>query len=192
MCDNGILWLDVETTGLDCKVNGVIQIAFLLEVNGKVVDKFHSNIKPFDDCVYTEKAEEIHGKSKKEISKYPEESDVMINLIRFLDKNKYLYRYPKLTIAGYNSRFDMDFLIQLFERSSSKYYYFFNYYDKDVYALVKILDISGILNGKVSKKLEPICEVMGVKLEKAHDAMADIVATRKLYKKITKKYLKLI
>ena len=44
-----ILWLDVETTGLDPNRNGLIQLAILMDIDGELVDKIQINIQPFDD-----------------------------------------------------------------------------------------------------------------------------------------------
>ena len=175
------LWLDVETTGLDSKNNGIIQLACIKDDTN---EKFSINIKPFTDCVYDKGAEDIHGKSEKDISKYMCEADAILQFTKFLGKD------GQYSIAGYNSRFDQDFIIALFKRHKQySYWDFFNYYDIDVFALVKILNLNGTLDGKKTKKLEAICSEFGIKLN-AHDAIEDIKATRKLYKKIVKKYLK--
>ncbi len=171
------LWLDVETTGLDSKNNGIIQLACIKDDTN---EKFSINIKPFTDCVYDKGAEDIHGKSEKDISKYMCEADAILQFTKFLGKD------GQYSIAGYNSRFDQDFIIALFKRHKQySFWDFFNYYDVDVFALVKILD----LNSNKTKKLEAMCKEFGIKFT-AHDAIEDIKATRKLYKKIVKKYLK--
>jgi len=174
------LWLDVETTGLDATTNGIIQLAC---IDDETNDKFSIDIKPFKGCVYDKGAEEVHGISEKTISKYTPEHEAVLSFIEWLDKIK--GNGGQFSIAGYNSRFDMDFIVDLFKRNKIQYWDYFNYYDVDVFALVKILDL-----GVGNKKLTTICETMNVKLDDAHDAMSDIKATRKLYKKIMKRYVK--
>lgn len=178
------LWLDVETTGVDKDKNGIIQLACIDEQTGA---KFKINMKPFKGCIYDKKAKEIHGKSKKMISKYMPEHEA---LDKFLDWMFYLDGEGQFSITGYNSRFDKDFIATLFKRNEVEFWNYFNHYDIDVFALVKILDLEGVLDGKKCKKLGAICNTMGVKLDNAHDALADIKATRKLYKKIMKRYFK--
>lgn len=181
------LWLDVETTGLDKDKNGIIQLACIDEVTK---EKFTINIKPFKGCVYTKDAEEIHGKTEKIISKYVPEGKAIHQFIDWLEKLQIVDE--QFSIAGYNSRFDMDFITAWFKRNKKNYWKLFNYYDVDVFALVKILDLEGNdpVTGIVCKKLGAICNTMGVKLDNAHDALADITATRKLHKKIMKRYVK--
>ena len=177
------LWLDVETTGLDCKVNGIIQIACIDDLTGST---FELNIKPFKGCVYEKGAKKIHGKSKKKIKKYLPEGQAIILFTNWLSGLKGTGQF---SIAGYNSRFDQDFITEWFERTKAGFWSYFNYYDIDVFALVKILDIYGsdVDTGRPSKKLTAICNTMKVDLENAHDAMSDIVATKKLYKKLIAK-----
>lgn len=179
------LWLDVETTGLNAYKNGVIQLACIDEKSKRT---FTINMKPFKGCEYTKEAEAIHGKSEKMIKKYTPEKKAFRKFITFLESHK--DRGIQFSIAGYNSPFDMRFIIALFKRNGYNFWDYFNYYDVDVYALVKVLDLEGTLDGKKCKKLGAICNTMGVKLVNAHDALMDIKATRKLYKKIMKKYFR--
>ena len=85
----------------------------------------------------------------------------------------------------------------MFKRTQERYNFwsYFNFYDVDVFALVKILGITGKRfdekkkKNVACKKLKCICDLFGIKF-KEHDALEDIKATRKLYKKLVKKYLK--
>ena len=182
------LFLDVETTGLDKDKNGIIQLACLVEnTKGKIIGTFVANIKPFKGCVYAEDAENVHGKSEDTISTYEDESDVLFRFIEWL--KKYKVGTEQFSITGYNSRFDQDFIAAWFKRNRQVYWNYFNYYDIDVFALVKILGLSGMYENKSSKKLVALCNLFDIKLD-AHDALNDIKATRKLYKKIMKRYIK--
>ena len=182
------VWLDVETTGLDKDKNGIIQLACIMEdFDGKAVDEFSINMKPFAGCIYNKDAEKVHGKSEKVISKYTPEDAAIKLFISWLSKHK--IGKEQFQISGYNSRFDLDFIDALFKRNTKFFWNFFHYYDVDVFALVKILDLDGTFEGKKSKKLVALCDTFNIEIE-AHDAMSDIKATRKLYKKIMKRYIK--
>lgn len=190
-----ILWFDTETTGLDSVKNGIIQIAMLVEnKKGKVIDELNLRMKPFKGCVYDETALETNGKTDADIAQYIPEKDAFKTLVEFLDKhiNKF-DKNDKFTPAGYNIPFDIAFLQALFKRNDNDFYgAYFNYYDVDTYALVKILDLVGTFEDKPSKKLIAVCDKFGIELDEAdaHDALADIKATRKLHKRICKGYLK--
>lgn len=187
------LWLDCETSGLDAEANGILQLACIVEANnGKIVDTFEVKIKPFKGCDIKDEALAVNGFTRKQIKKFVPEDKAIGMFTSFLQE----HAQGQFSIAGYNSRFDQDFIIQLFERSTEhKYWDYFNYYDIDVYALVKILGLEGKIYDEVKKRWKPskqlgiMCEKFGIKL-KPHDAIEDIKATRKLYKKLSKKYLK--
>lgn len=184
------MWVDVETTGLSAQKNGIIQIALLAEnEKGKVVDILNIKMKPFKECEYDDTALEINGITREEISEYENESVMFLKIIKFLKRNT---KKERFTFCGYNTQFDMKFVRAMFFRNTKvRFDHYFNYYDIDTYSLVKLLDLSGELDGKVCKKLGAICNTMGVEFRgKAHDALVDIRATRMLHKKIVKKYLK--
>jgi len=186
------MWIDVETTGLSPFKNGVVQLAILVEdKKTKVVDKLELTMRPFEGWEYDPKALEINGRSKTEIMNYQAEQKAFTKILKFLSK-QFGKDKTKFSFSGYNSPFDMKFIQALFRRNTDlRFDFYFNYYDVDTYALVKILNLEGIFDGKTCKKLGAICNTMGVEFKgKAHDAMVDIKATRKLHKKIVKKYLK--
>jgi len=180
------LWLDVETTGVNSEKNGIIQLACIVE---GTKNKFTIDIKPFKDCIYDAKALKINGKTKKQIVTYNSEALAMRQFIFFLDNSS--QDKEQFSISGYNSRFDQDFIIALFKRHKQyNFWSYFNYKDIDVFALIKILDLWGVNDeGKPSQELKAMCKEFGIKI-KAHDAIEDIKATRKLYNKLVKKYLK--
>lgn len=188
-----LLWLDVETGGLSPRKHGLLQVAFLVEIDGKIVDKFESYIKPPKEMFIDDEALKINGITKCQIRDFPEEHHVFRHLLKFLGKHVDKYdKTDKFIPCGYNCRFDTEFLQALWERNSDKFYAsFINYYDVDTFAIVKVLWSMGIIKKEPNLKLGTVYEqVMGKPFDNAHDAIADIKATRKLHNKIVKKYLK--
>ena len=176
-------FVDLETTGLEASESGIVQIAIII---GK--DSFEAKVKPFKGCVFHDKATEVNGISKEDTKSFEEENAVARRLELFLMKHK--VGREQFEFCGYNSRFDMDFFTAFCKRTKINYWSFFNYYDVDIFALVKILGISAVgANGKTSKKLVDICKLFDITFD-AHDALEDVKATKKLYKKLCKKYLK--
>ncbi len=185
------VWIDLETGGLNAKTDAILQLSMIVEdEDGKVIGEYSTYIDPHPSLNITEEAIAINGITQAQIATAPREKEVMDNITSMLNKEQHEF-------CGYNSRFDMDFIVQMFKRTNNKYFYwdYFNYYDIDVFALVKILGITGERFDEKKaktvpcKKLECICELFGIKI-KAHDAKSDIKATRKLYKKIIKRYIK--
>ncbi len=186
------LWIDVETTGLNPYKNGVVQIALLVEnEKGKIVDKLELTMCPFESVVIDDKALAINGRTIKEIMNFQSEEKAFKKLLSFLSKQM-LKDNTRFSFSGYNSPFDMKFVQALFYRNTKVgFNKFFNFYDVDTYAFVKIFDLWGTLDGRRCKKLGAICDTFGIEFKgKAHDAMVDIKATRKLHNKIVKKYIK--
>ena len=168
-------WLDLETTGLNPNEHGIIQIAIIIEDNGKIVDKFESKLNP-GDVKFDKYALDVNNTTKKEIQTYPSIFKVSPRIDAFL--TKHTTSGIKLAVAGYNIKFDIKFLSKILIFKD-----FFHYYDVDVYALLKIHRQLGKYDGGM--KLVEACKEFKIK-HKAHDAMSDIKATRKLYKKLLK------
>ncbi len=174
-----MVWIDCETTGLDKDLNGIIEVAFILPNKQSATFK----MCPAEGCVYDDEALEINGYTMDKINYLKPEKKVVKDIVKFLDKN---LTHKGYHIAGYNSDFDMGFLSQLFKRNGVNWWNYFDYYNVDVYAVAKILNAQGKLkdtkDGKL--KLQAVCDAYGVELLDAHDAVADITATKKLYKKL--------
>lgn len=168
------IWLDLETTGLNPNENGIVQIAILVEEDGDIVDKFESKMNP-GKVEFSQYALDVNKLTKEEIKKYPSQKDVVKNLITFLDKHKIK---DKLTVAGYNVKFDIKFLSKIITFTN-----YFHWYDLDVFALLKVARQQELYDGGM--KLVEACEYYKIKHD-AHEAMSDIKATRKLYKKLLK------
>jgi DNA polymerase III alpha subunit (gram-positive type) len=188
------VWIDLETTGLSPDENGVVQFAMIIEDDsGSIVHKYSTYMKPFFSCKYENTALEINELTVDEINNFRPEKEAVDEIVNSL--KEYQDGNVQYEFCGYNSRFDMDFFVQLLKRNGHFYWNYFTYYDIDVFALVKILGLSSERfdekkNKYVpSKKLEDICREFGIKI-KAHDAISDIKATRKLFYKLKKRYLK--
>ena len=197
---NKLLFIDVETTGLDPEINGVIQIAGIIELNDWVMNgkkepilqefDFQCNVhegdefdpqallvtgKTLDDIFNYDPAKVIHAKLTKELGKY-------VN--PYNKKDKYFF-------VAYNAGFDMDFLGSWFKKCGDKYgigsWCWFPYVD------IMTLAMQYIGDGRASMlnfKLSTVAEKLGLKLDEAdlHDALYDIRLARRVYRSITKNW----
>jgi len=185
-----IFWFDVETTGLDPINQDIVQLAFLIEIDGKIIESDNMLMQPFDYDTIDQQALDIHGRTVEELKTYPDPREAYKHLISILEK--YVDRFnreDKFNHAGYNSRFDLEFLKQFFVKNDDVYFgSWFNYKGIDPLTILHALD--GI--GKVSLpnyKLETACGHFNIPIE-AHDALSDITATRYLTKHICSEYFK--
>jgi len=185
-----VFWFDVETTGLDPEQQDIIQLAFMIEIDDKIVEQHDMLMQPFNYNTISQEALDVHGRTIEEIKTYPDPHKTYTDLISILEK--YVDRYnkeDKFNHACYNSRFDLEFLKQFFIKNKDQYFgSWFNYKAIDPLSLLHILD--GI--GKISLtnyKLETVCKHFNIPLD-AHDALSDITATRDLTKHICSNYFK--
>lgn len=176
------LWFDVETTGTDSKQHGIIQLAMIAVVEGDVHSKSW-RIRPFATDAIDDAALAVNRTTKVEIAGYPEPKDVHKEVCAFLDRFVDKFdRTDKLTPGGYNAdAFDLPFLKAWFEKCGDRYFgSYFNYMTIDPYPVVRFLRYMRALDLS-DYKLATVCQAFNVSLgEGAHDALADVRATRAL------------
>ena len=189
-----VLWLDVETTGLDCKKHGLREVGFIIEIDGVEVDKGVFKINPFTyttkDVEIDDYALEISKVSIEDLESYDRVSycfkELMKKLVKYVNVND---KNDCFVIAGYNTAFDIGFIKEWFKEMGlqDSYRDLFHYKSLDVFSLVFVLRHLG-LNSAENDKLETMCNYFGIGIE-AHNALSDIEATKKLYELICEKFI---
>ena len=189
-----VLWLDVETTGLDCRKHGLREVGFIIEIDGVEVDKGVFKINPYTyttkDVVIDDYALEISKVSIEDLESYDSSSycfkELMKKLVKYVNVND---KNDCFVIAGYNVAFDIGFIKEWFKEMGllDSYKDLFHYKSLDVFSLVFNLRLLG-LNSAENDKLETMCNYFGIGIE-AHNALSDIEATKKLYELICEKFI---
>jgi DNA polymerase-3 subunit epsilon len=179
--DIKICYLDTETTGLDSEMCDIWQVAFIIEINGKVEEKRSFKMAPLEYAIIESDAIEMQGFSEEDLYTFPDRNDQFKKIKKFLER--YISKFnkeDKFLPVGYNVRFDIDFLRQFWLSFGDKYYgsYFLN-------APLDVLGLAGLYMTQIgitpkNFKLGTMCEFFNIPL-KAHDALEDITATRTLY-----------
>ena len=184
------LWLDTETTGLETSDSAAFELAFILVENGYVICERCFFLNPLSETIkYHEESGKVHGYSEKDILSFPPEKEQMPKIADFLRNCVELFkndgsRTEKLVIAGYNVNFDIKHLKALLERNGYNYDDYFVSNIADVFEQVKKAGIQKALPFLPDRKLGTVAKHLGVNLENAHDALADIKATREVAKKL--------
>ena len=177
------LWFDVETTGLNPKRNDIIQLACMVEIEGNIVETWESKIKPCDTTTIDHRALEVNKLRVEDVLKYPEPKSVLKEFQKVL--SKYVDKFnrgDKFAPAGYNVQFDINFLSSFFEKCGDNYYgSYFNYKSIDPLRIVHIMDYERQID-LPNYKLATVCRHYNIPIEGAHEALADIRATRELFK----------
>jgi DNA polymerase-3 subunit epsilon len=181
MSNGKIAWLDLETSGLDPVKNGIVQAAFIIDIEGKVLGERRFRMNPVGKEL-DPKALEVHGIPAEIIATYQPATDAKEDIAAFLDN--YVSKYDKadkLTIAGFNVDFDISFLEALWIETGDKYFYsYFNHATIDPFRVQPFLEWAGLSATPEKRNLGTLAAQYGVKLEGAHDALFDIRATREL------------
>jgi DNA polymerase-3 subunit epsilon len=176
-----VLWFDLETTGTNPDIHGIIQFAGLTEIDGLVVESFEIRMQPHDGAVIENEALEVSGTSREDLATFTLHEEAYRQIDAFLSRHVSRYdRDDKFYPAGYNVRFDLDFLGRMFRRYDQ---YglgsFINWRFIDPQPLLNLMEYMGVVS-LPNHRLQTVCDHFGVKLDNAHDAMADITATRAL------------
>ena len=201
-----ILWCDTETTGLDAKRHGIIQLALLMDIDGKIVDEISFDIQPFetdmmsigiDDLVniptdiswaesmFTyEDCKTPTGITFADIIGFTHPYEAMDKIISFLDKHIGKFdKSDKAWIGGYNIRFDLDFLSSFCKKAKFAYLgSYLNWRCLDPLYKLWEMDYKGDISYE-NYKLETVCGMYGIPIE-SHNALSDIKATRELWYKL--------
>ena len=185
-----VLFIDTETTGLNPKECGIIQIAGLIEIDGEVKDAFDLKLNPLPDCKFEPGAVEKHGIEPPDLFNHKDTfkdfKDILNEYVNPYDKN------DKFTIAGYNVKFDVNFLSALWKKNNDNYFgAYFSPYMLDIYPLIQYFKYIGIpaFDGIQNLKLETVYPHIMKEEFKAHDAFDDIKSTYTLAQEL-KKYVK--
>jgi DNA polymerase III epsilon subunit-like protein len=180
------LWIDLESTGTDPKTCGIHQVSCIL-VTDKGEETMDWKIRPFDGAVYMDGWDVGGHVTREQVEVYPLSEKVFKKqFCRFLDTAVSKFdREDKLFWLGYNARFDNDFMRECFTRNGDKF--FGSYFWVPVIDIMPMVGLS-LINVRSSLpnfQLATVYEhVMGVPLGDAHDGIADIKATRELFKKL--------
>lgn len=175
-------WIDTETTGLNPKAHGVHEVAIIIVRDKVIRDRRVFHFNP-ESCEYDEGSKVAHGKTEEEIRAYPPEKEIYPNIKEVFARNSE-NGAAKMVFAGYNCPFDYGFIIELMIRNGDAIGNYFTGQFIDVLELVKRGSKEGKLPYTTDKKLGTMCKALGVPLDNAHAADADILATRELAVKL--------
>lgn len=189
-----IFWFDVETSGTEPSMHAIIQFACIIEKGGEILGYLDEKIEPDEDQVWDEGAEDIHGISREELEGCQSQGEfyellegVLCDVVDKYDTE------DKLWIAGYNHQYDTSFLRHLWFRYCPDKYGLGSYFNwrfiDPMYLANQIHYYNPDFRPPDGFSLESLADYLGVDLEDdAHDALADIKATREVYHKLEDRF----
>lgn len=164
---NSYVSLDLETTGLNFKLDKIIEVGAVKVIDGEIADKFSSFVNPGRKL--EEKVIALTGITQEDVDKAPLAKDVIPELIEFIGD---------LPLLGHRIIFDYSFVKH--EAVNLKIPF-----EKEAADTLRIARVC--LPELPSKKLTSMCEHYNIKL-KAHRAFNDAEATAILYECLNKDY----
>lgn len=185
------LWVDVETTGLDPKINAPHQVAGEVVIDGISVETFNLKfcpregaviepealLKTFPDLTPKQAVDKVMSRKMLSKNAYSEFNYMMTRRVNKYDKD------DKMVFCAYNAHFDAQFISDWYKGHGNKYFFGLchggAYFDPLTLALLVEMK-AGKRIFKPNRKLATVCAHFGVDLSKAHDAEFDIKATREV------------
>lgn len=180
-----LFFADTETTGLDPLRNEAFQLAFIVEVDGKVVCEKNIRMRPARPENADAKALEVTKKTLAELATYPlrqqayrEFTETLAKFVDKYDKN------DKLVWVGQNPEFDVRFVRSFFKEHNDNYFgSWFDSRPADLISLAVAAKVKGLINPE-NFKLGTLAAEFGIKFD-AHDALADVRATRQVWQRLS-------
>lgn len=168
-----LVFLDLETTGLDPSRHGIVEIGAIFENDGKEAGAFQSLVNPGSGYEISSEALAVNGLSLKTIQAAPSIGAAL----REFDKRVENYAL----LAGWNAKFDEAFLKAAYYKHQIPWR--FDYHVLDVWALFKHRQLKGILPMSL-RSMSDIWEYIGMPgpVQQKHRALEDIKMTYSLYK----------
>lgn len=170
-----VIFVDIETTGVDRQRCGILSIGACMERND---DYFYIDCIPKIDCLIDDKALEVNGKSKESIFDNPEACSEKEAVSQFISWCR--YRSSNFILAGYNfNQFDAPFLHKAYDGT-------FNMTWPLGRRFIDIHSISAFCFG-ASLSSDRLSEYLCIEPEKKpHNALTGAKQVKLMYKKLEK------
>jgi DNA polymerase-3 subunit epsilon len=187
-----LCFIDVETTGLDCKKNEIHQLSGIIDIDGKVKETFDFQIKPTENCIYDQAALELNNLTINDLQTDPNRITIYSAYQQLIDiLSKYCQKFnkkDKFYFVGYNAHFDKDFMYEFFVKNNDKYFFSWmwgNHIDVMVLATIYLLEQRPEME---NFKLINTVKQLGIELDEKllHRSDYDIFLTREIYYKLIK------
>jgi len=180
---NKILYFDTETSGVKSHENALLQIGMIVEIDGVEKETKQINIQPHKDDVIEEGALKVNGLKREDFPSFTPPAKALREIQTFLKKYVNPYqKSDKFIPAGYHISFDIKFLRSFFFKNGDKFFgSFFHKETIDPMEEMRKLYNTGEIDTP-NYKLTSVCEYFNIDLDKAHDALSDIIATKALIK----------
>jgi DNA polymerase-3 subunit epsilon len=182
-----ILYLDLETTGLNPKQCSIVQLGVTIEIDHEILHNLCIYVKPFDGCVIEPGVEAVHDLIPMAKSSGQTYKEVYVNLIELMSKHVDKYnKKDKFFLIGYNVGFDDGFMREMWKRNRDVYYGSWFWWPPIDVAVLACNHLKSERHRLENFKLSTLAAYLAIDRQGgAHDALSDINLTREIYKRVT-------
>lgn len=175
------LFVDVETTGVSVVRDSIIQISGIFVVDGEEKERFDFKVRPYKEGRLSSFLENLLGTTNSEIEKFTEHTEVFSKVKSLFSKYTNNGR-EKIFLCAYNGQFDVNFISDWFQINGEKYFF------KYIYTpIIDVMYIAGFALSRIRPqmpnfKLGTVYKTLfNEDLDNAHNSMADIEGTMRIY-----------
>lgn len=160
---DGLIALDLETSGLSPLVDEIIEIA-AIKVVGNKIETFESLVKPKNPI--PEFTTKIHGITDEMVKDSPSLEDVLPGFLEFCGTH---------TLVAHNAKFDIGFIVFAMHQLKIELH------KAKVYCSCKLS--RKYVKGSENHKLSSLCKHFDIPLENHHRALDDTIACLRVFAK---------
>ena len=182
---NGILYFDLETSGLDPARHCILQAAWIIERDGKILVERKIDVQPFAGADLCLPALDVNGFTLDRVRAgwYPEK--FLYDLQQ--DLQSHVWGDEIIRPCGHNVQFDVSFLLAAAKRHNIHFIGQLDFTRMiDTVSILRFFDLCGKIS-LTNYKLETVCKHFNIPI-KAHDALEDVRAVRIILQKIMELY----
>jgi DNA polymerase-3 subunit epsilon len=176
--------IDCETTGVDHKRHGLVQIAGSIFRDGKFVERFNFKLAPYPNDQIDQEALDANGLTREQLATFEPPRSVYQKVQTLLGRHVKKYdRGDKFHFVGYNGNFDADHIREFFVKNGDSYFGSWFWYP--------ILDVSKLAGIRLQYRrhemanfqLMTVAKFLGIEVDpaKAHDAEYDVRITGEMF-----------
>ena len=181
------IFLDTETTGLNPKKNGLLEIGGIIETSN-ATEEFVIECSPFKNDVIDKKALAVNHISKDDLFKRTPPREAYHNFVSILSKHVDRYdKRDKFFFLAYNAPFDYGFLREFFLKNDDHYFGSWFFWPAIDVAVLAALHLRDERSRMFNFKQTTVAPVLGIDIDesKAHGALYDTQILKAIFDKIT-------
>jgi len=179
--EDRLLFVDTETGGLNPNKHSLLSLAMVVWEDMEIIDSQEILI---NDGKLSVTAEAL-SINKIDIEKHKQSaispSQAIDQLFIFI--SKHFPEKRKITLAGHNVHFDVNFLRFFFSKNNENFSKFFSHRIIDTSSILYYLYLAGHLKHRAISSDEAF-DLFEIKVEGRHTALGDAIATAKLFTKL--------